>query len=85
MIGDGDLIAARSNAEEAITRIRRNIQTIQAYKQFPAQLYQMVHIYDMYITEVIEFVNEFAIQLTSWMQTNANRYSQYVDTLILMR
>ena len=59
--------------------LRRNLQTLDAYKQFPLELYTFIHTYDRYITETMAFVESFVGQITSWIQINARRLSALVD------
>lgn len=78
---DADTIA---EMEQALTNVRRNLDTIKKYRELPSQIYAMLHASDQYITEVFYFAESFVSQITGWMQDNATRFSLRVDFVILL-
>ncbi len=68
----------------ALGDVKRNLNTINEYKKLPSVLYDYIHSRDKYVLEVYDFSEDIVKQLTWWLQVNANRYSAYVDAIILM-
>lgn len=64
--------------------IKQNISTLQAYKRFPLELQQWLTVSQRYITEVTDTVQWISTDITAWLNTNATRFSKYVDAIILM-
>lgn len=77
-------ITFQENTAQLIKSIRQNIKVLDQYKKFPLQLYQRIHVSDRYLTEVTSILSNFVGTLTYWMNINAARFSQYVDTIILI-
>ncbi len=74
----------QSSADSLMRSVKENIETLQMYKQFPVQLYEWIHVVDRYLGEISSLVNSVLWTLSMWMETNANRYSQYVDAIITL-
>ena len=74
----------QSNADTLMRTVKQNIETLQQYQQFPIQLYEWIHVVERYIWETSSLVNSILWTLSMWMETNANRYSQYVDAIITL-
>jgi len=72
------------NSAELIRSIRENIKVIEQYRQFPTQLYQWTHITDRYLTEISSILSDFVFKITYWLNTNATRFSKYVDAIVLI-
>lgn len=70
---------------QAVLQVRRNLATLDEYRRFPTELYDLMHAYDNYMTEIWWLFSDFTSKVTGWMQVNANRFSQYVDTIILIK
>jgi hypothetical protein len=75
----------RTSLEQAILTVNRNIQIIEEYQRFPTKLYELVSAYENFVSEIMHLVNSVVIQITSWMNINANRFSQFVDVIILLK
>jgi len=73
----------QSNTTQLINSVKQNIETLQMYKKFPIDLYERMHVGDRYMAEISSIINSFLGTLSLWMKTNATRYAQYVDALIL--
>lgn len=74
----------QSNTTQLIGSVKQNIETLELYKKFPIDLYQWMHVWERYMSEISSLINNFLGTLSLWMKTNATRYSQYVDSLILI-
>lgn len=72
----------QSKADSLMFAVKENIETLEQYKLFPLQLYDWIHVEEKYLWEVASLVNSVLWTLSIWMETNANRYSQYVDAII---
>jgi len=57
---------------------------LEKYKEFPTQLYSWTHLTDRYLTELSALLSDFMGSTTLWLNTNANRFSQYVDAITLL-
>lgn len=68
----------------AIRQTKKNLETLQTYRQLPNDLYEYIHAWDSYLLDITSFAQKFVRQMTGWMQRNANRYAEYVDFIILM-
>lgn len=74
----------QSNTQLLIGTIKQNIETLSLYKTFPTQLYKRIHVGERYMSDIWSLVNGVLGTLSLWMKTNATRYSQYVDAIILL-
>ncbi len=74
----------QSDTDGLISSVRQNIETLELYKKFPLDLYEWIHVGDRYMSEISSIINNFLGTLSLWMKTNATRYSQYVDALIMI-
>lgn len=77
-------ISFRENTAGLITSVKTNINVLEKYKAFPTQLYQWTHISDRYLTEISALLSDFTNSTTTRLDTNANRFSQYVDAITLL-
>jgi hypothetical protein len=77
-------VNAISEMEQAVANVYRNMQTLKEYRELPSKLYALIHTYDQYLIEVYYFVEKFMTELTGRVQTNAYRFSQWVDFVILL-
>lgn len=77
-------ISFKDDTEKLITSVQENIKVLEQYKRFPGQLYERIHITDRYLWEIGSITSEFVGGLTTWLDTNANRFSQYVDAITLI-
>jgi len=75
-------VSIEANANNLIQSVKQNIETLELYKKFPSELYNWVHVSDIYLWEISSFLNSFLGTLSMWMNTNATRYSQYVNAII---
>jgi hypothetical protein len=66
------------------TSIRKNLNTLQAYKRFPLELQQWLTVSQRYITEATDTIQWITNDITAWLNTNATRFEKYVDAIILM-
>jgi len=78
------LITVKENSAGLIRSVKQNMQVLEQYKQFPDQLYARTHITDRYLTEVSSSLDSFVGTMMTNLDTNATRYSQYVDSLVLI-
>ncbi len=74
----------QSNTTQLITSVKQNIDTLELYKKFPIDLYEWMHVWERYMSEIGSLINNFLGTLSLRMKTNATRYSQYVDSIILI-
>lgn len=74
----------QSSAETLIFSVKENIETLQQYKLFPLELYEWIHVLERYLWDISSLVNSVLWTLSMWMETNATRYSQYVDAIITL-
>ncbi|MFZ2718776.1 MAG: VCBS repeat-containing protein, partial [Candidatus Absconditicoccaceae bacterium] len=83
LILDG-FLSLDANTAQLETSIRENIKTLELYKKFPLELYEWIHIQDKYLGEISSLLTNFVGKITSRITTNANRYSQYVNSLVTL-
>ena len=76
--------AIRENTQILIRNVNENIKVLQQYKQFPLELYERVHVTDRYLSEVSSVVDAFLTNIALWLKTNAARFDQYVDAILVM-
>ena len=72
----------QTNADSLIFSVKENMETLQQYKLFPLQLYDWIHVVERYLWDISNLLNSTLWTLSIWMETNANRYSQYIDAII---
>jgi len=77
-------LSFQENTAELIQSVKANINTLEQYKEFPTQLYERTHITDRYLTELSAVLSEFVGTTNYRLNTNANRFSSYVDALVTM-
>ncbi len=77
-----NFVSLQDNSAQLEKSIKENINTLELYKKLPLQLYEWIHIQDKYLWEVSSLLSNFIGKITYWINTNANRYSQYVNSLI---
>ena len=70
--------------DKLVIAVKQNMETLQQYKKFPLQLYDWIHVIDRYLWDTSSLVSSTFGTLSIWMETNANRFSQYVDALITL-
>ena len=63
-------------------QIFENVQTLEAYKRFPLQIYEWLHVTDKYLWDISALIWNFFWYINFWMDVNANRFSQYCDAII---
>lgn len=77
-------ITFKENSALLIRSVKENIKVLDQYKQFPTQLYSRIHVSDRYLAEISSVTSNFVKTLTTWLDVNANRFSQYVDAITLI-
>jgi hypothetical protein len=77
-------INVRDSVSQLQRSIKENLQTLQAYKRFPLELQKWLTVSQRYMTEISSTVEWISTDLTSWLNTNATRFSSYVDTIIAL-
>ena len=78
------LISIKEASAKAIKAVKENILVLQEYKRFPLQLSSWIHVSDRYLAEITSVLSQFTTTLTSRLQVNANRFSQYVDGITII-
>lgn len=79
-----NFISLQDNSAELERSIRTNIKTLEQYKKLPLELYERIHIQDKYLWEISALINQFVVKITNRINTNSNRYSQYIDSIITL-
>lgn len=79
-----NFLSFRENTAGLISSVKANINVLEKYKAFPTQLYQWTHLSDRYLTEISALLSDFTNSTTTRLDTNANRFSQYVDAITLL-
>ena len=80
----GKFLTFQENTAALIQSIKQNINVLEQYKEFPTQLYERTHITDRYLTELSAVLSEFVGTTNYRLNTNANRFSSYVDALVTL-
>ncbi|USN55750.1 MAG: hypothetical protein H6765_04065 [Candidatus Peribacteria bacterium] len=75
---------AIAEMEQAVANVKVNLQVLREYKDLPSKIATMIHTYDQYLVEVYNFMDDFVTEITGWLQLNAQRFSQWVDFIILI-
>jgi hypothetical protein len=70
--------------EQLMRVVKQNLKVLDQYKQFPFQLYDRIHVYDRYLTEVSDIIDGTISSLNRWIEINARRFEQYVDVIVLL-
>lgn len=60
------------------------MKVLDNYKKFPTQLYARTHVTDTYLTEISSLLSTFVGNTMNRLNTNATRFSQYVDAITLL-
>jgi hypothetical protein len=77
-----DAINFQDQSAQTIRAVKQNIIVLEQYQQFPLELYEWLHVSDRYLSDVSALVNDFLGSISYWLNTNAKRFSQYVDAMI---
>ncbi|MCR5412417.1 MAG: hypothetical protein K6E76_05585 [Patescibacteria group bacterium] len=72
------------NFEKLSDQVYENIRILQEYRELPFQIYERSHVLDRYISEMTSIINNFLGYFSYWLTTNAHRYKQYVEAIILV-
>jgi len=72
------------NTEWVMNSIRQNLRVLERYRQFPFELYERVHVWDRYLSELSATLDSFLGSLTFWLQQNSRRFEKYVDVIITL-
>lgn len=76
---------ALDQMNRAISQVQRNLETLKLYRELPNQIYELLHMTDQYVVEIIGFAQQFLWTVTWWLQNNANRFSAWVDFIIVLK
>ena len=76
------LLRLSNKFEKIWPQIFQNVQTLEAYKRFPLQIYEWLHVTDKYLWDISALIWNFFWYINYWMEVNANRFSQYCDAII---
>lgn len=76
------LMRLSSKFDKTWDQIFANVQTLEAYKRFPFQIYEWLHVVDKYLWDVSALITNFFWYINYWMDINATRFTQYVDAII---
>ncbi|MDR2191135.1 MAG: hypothetical protein LBP53_08480 [Candidatus Peribacteria bacterium] len=79
-----EMVDLSNDYENILDRINENILILQEYRNLPFELYERVHAIDRYVAEISAIMRNFFGYISYWMTTNANRFSSYVDAIILI-
>jgi len=79
-----NFIKFKEDSSALIASVEENIRILESYKKFPLELYEWIHVFDRYLSELSSIVSGFVWTITRWMNDNAERYSSYVDSIVLM-
>ncbi|WP_213348475.1 FG-GAP repeat domain-containing protein [Candidatus Vampirococcus lugosii] len=79
-----DNVSIGVDANELINSVEKNIKTLQEYKDFPAKLYDYIHIIDRYLAELSCIIETFINGIVNRLEQNAARFESWVDFIILM-
>lgn len=74
----------QTEADKLIRKMKQNLKTLEMYQQFPLELYAWLHVTDRYLTNLSSMISNFLGTLGMWLDTNAKRFSQYVDSIITL-
>ena len=76
------LLRLSNKFEKIWPQIFQNVQTLEAYKRFPLQIYEWLHVTDKYLWDISALIWNFFWYINYWMEVNANRFTQYCDAII---
>ncbi len=68
-----------SKNEELIKTVKKNIEILDKYKEFPQELDKWLGASQRYLTEASDTVSKFTNNLTEWLQKNSRKFDQYVN------
>lgn len=72
------------NWKKLINSVKKNIQILWQYMQFPFKLYDWIHSSDKYLSELICIIEKFFKSVIWWLKQMANRFEKWVDFIILL-
>lgn len=76
---------ALQRMQQAMTNVKRNLNTLYQYKAMPGKIHALLHASDQYIVTIFQFVDTFISKLTGRLQDNAMRFSHWVDFIITLK
>jgi len=71
-------------AGQLVKSVRKNMKTLQAYKEYPMKLYEYVHATDRYLSELSCILENFISSTVGWLKQNSTRFERWVDFIILL-
>jgi hypothetical protein len=74
----------QTQSDQLIRKMKQNLKTLEMYEQFPLELYAWLHVTDKYLTNLSSMISNFLGTLGMWLDTNAKRFSQYVDSIVTL-
>jgi len=76
------ILKLKNKFEKIGPQIFKNVETLEAYKRFPLQIYEWLHVTDKYLGDISALIWNFFWYINYWMEVNANRFTQYCDAII---
>lgn len=77
-------ITFQENSQQVIRQVRQNLRILEQYRLFPFELYEWVHVWDRYLSELSAVLDSFLGSVMQWIQQNARRFEKWVDAVITM-
>ena len=73
-----------TNIKQIESRVKQDIEAIDAWQRFPLQLYAYLHIVDKLLQSILCIIDKFFLSIVRWFHQNAVRFEKWVDFIILM-
>ena len=71
------------NVQKFVNSIQKNIEILESYRNIPLQLYQYVHLYDFYLTQISCIANKYIDWIVWRLDRNSKMFEKWVDTIFL--
>jgi len=67
-----------------INSVRKNIEILKLYRQFPLKLYKYLHMVDFYLDQVICVIRMYVKLIVWWLNTQSRIFEKWVDAIIAL-
>lgn len=82
MIRANKIIQLNNQLGQFEKSIRRNLQVLDEYGEFPSKVYDLLHGYDTYIYDLFNFAYGTIDAVTSWLSKLARGFEAWVDFIV---
>lgn len=77
-------ISFQQNTKQIMRQVRYNLAMLEQYRNYPFELYELIHVRDRYMSELVATLESTIGSLMHWLEDNAQRFEKWTDAVIVM-